>query len=455
MRELLENLLLKVFELLKVNKNPLYLAKCLMYLAVVNLEKGAYIEAKKCFEESLKLCQIHGFAKFEANNLKYLGVIHNNRGDEPNKAITYLEKALEIFRELEDRKGQNACLLVLTDVKRNTGCYEESIDMCMEILETAESHHFEVRGFAFVGLSNTYARKGNHIIALEYGEKALKLSQKNKFLWGQIYALQCIGGAYHGQMKFDLAFETRNKRLALCQKMGYRPFIESTLCNLGQSIMELGQYAKAKNFLEDALMKVEESGNKRIKLYALLYLSNLSHLTHEDVNALNYGKEALELTQKQKNGYLEGEIHMYYGRSQAALGHLFDAKSNFERALELRQKNNLHHLYLVSLADMANICLQLGSHQEANEYIAEILAEPYSEHFNYPAEPLHIGLICYKVLSMNQDPRAPQILQQIHSSLLENANSIENLEFRDSFLNNIATHQEIIQIYQASNLDAK
>jgi len=56
-----------------------------------------------------------------------------------------------------------------------------------------------------------------------------------------------------------------------------------------------------------------------------------------------------------------------------------------------------------------------------------------------------IALICYRVLEANHDPRAATVLETAQRVLQEYAAQIPNTALRRSFLDNVATHRELLR----------
>jgi ADP-ribose pyrophosphatase YjhB (NUDIX family) len=57
-------------------------------------------------------------------------------------------------------------------------------------------------------------------------------------------------------------------------------------------------------------------------------------------------------------------------------------------------------------------------------------------------------LTCYRVLGADQDPRAEELLKTAHGLLQEQAAKITDEQLRHSFLENVATHRELVQAFE-------
>src|SRR5262245_14752929 len=59
-------------------------------------------------------------------------------------------------------------------------------------------------------------------------------------------------------------------------------------------------------------------------------------------------------------------------------------------------------------------------------------------------EPFYVYLTCYRVLDTTHDPRATTVLQTALRLLHQYADSITDEGLRRSFLENVATHRELL-----------
>jgi hypothetical protein len=64
-------------------------------------------------------------------------------------------------------------------------------------------------------------------------------------------------------------------------------------------------------------------------------------------------------------------------------------------------------------------------------------------------DAFRIYLTCYRVLRAVGEPRADDVLHMTIERLYEQANAIEEPSLRWSFLNNVATHREIIAEWES------
>jgi len=122
------------------------------------------------------------------------------KSNEPERAIKYLEKSLEIDEEIDDRRGQaidlnllgNACLKS-NEYKKAIKYLEKSLEIDEEIGDRrSQAVDLNLLGRVLEGL-------GNPREAIQYYEKSLQISRDLKNIKGMSYNLYPLGQIY-----FDL-----------------------------------------------------------------------------------------------------------------------------------------------------------------------------------------------------------------------------------------------------------
>jgi hypothetical protein len=84
---------------------------------------------------------------------------------------------------------------------------------------------------------------------------------------------------------------------------------------------------------------------------------------------------------------------------------------------------------------------------QAQAQVEEILSYLEDGTLDGTDEPFQVYLTCYRVLCAGRDPRAGGVLVAAHRLLQERAARIEDEELRQSFLENVVAHREIIAAY--------
>jgi len=152
------------------------------------------------------------------------------------KAIEYCQQALEIAREIGDRRGEGNRLGNLGNAYSDLGQVEKAIEYCQQALE----------------------------IAREIGDRR-----------GEGDDLGNLGNAYSDLGQVDKAIEYYQQALEIAREIGDRRGEGCRLGNLGSAYYSLGQVEKAKAYLNQALAIAKEIKDPRIEDLAL---SNLERL---------------------------------------------------------------------------------------------------------------------------------------------------------------------------------
>ena len=79
--------------------------------------------------------------------------------------------------------------------------------------------------------------------------------------------------------------------------------------------------------------------------------------------------------------------------------------------------------------------------EEAEKVYDRLIEDP---HFYGPHEPFKVYWTLHRYLEQCQDPRAASILSRAYTLLMERAEKITDLKLRDSFLNQVEWHNQIV-----------
>jgi tetratricopeptide (TPR) repeat protein len=149
------------------------------------------------------------------------------------------------------------------------------------------------------------------------------------------------------------------------------------------------------------------------------------------------------------------------GKALLALGRSGEASESSERAVQILEGLGELKRLAEARAGLARAWLAAGKREQALDLVERVLADltgqskadsqglqelAFStlEGMDQPFEAL---LSCYKVLDSAGDPRAEPLLVSAYRLLFEQASWIEDEGLRKSFLENIAAHKEIIDLW--------
>ena len=196
------------------------------------------------------------------------------------KAIEYYEQALDISREIGDRREEGLRLGNLGNAYYSLG----QVDKAIEYYEQALVISREIgdrfgEGQDFGSLGIAYSDLGQIDKAIEYYKQALVIAREKGDKRGEGSRLGNLGIAYSDLGQIDKAIEYYEQALVIARQTGDRQNEGYQLVNLGNAYISLGQVEKAKEFLEQSLSIAREIKDPRMEK---ITLNNLKKLEEKD-----------------------------------------------------------------------------------------------------------------------------------------------------------------------------
>ena len=310
--------------------------------------------------------------------LEELGDIYRYSADY-EKAIDFYKKGLELCDNIH-KKGE--IMAKIGWVYERKGDYSEVLRNSYEVLEIVEDEDCLGKAFAFTNLGIAYTRLGDYIKGLDFLKKGLEIGKRIDDLRQISRSLVAIGIIHDYKAEYEEAIESYTKAIECNRKTGNMLGIGTDTSNIGITYRQMGEYNKAHIFLERALTNHKMTGDKGGIMYTYLGLADL-HYKEGDLNkAYNYVNKAYELSMNIGNksimagsymtlGLIYGkqekwkeslenyklgsniynkidlQIRLAYYNYEFGLmwkekGDIDKAKENFQKALDIFQKLNIH-----------------------------------------------------------------------------------------------------------------
>lgn len=252
------------------------------------------------------------------------------------------------------------------------------------------------------------------------------------------------------------------------QEAGDRDGEGITLVNLGNLCLYLGAYAEAKPYYQPALSIHQETGARANESQTIGNLGLLFHYLDDDEAALEHSQRGLRIAQAVGQRSMQGARWLELGHALLGLERPEEAANAYREAVALRRALGQPNQAMEPLAGLARVAMAQGDPLQARVHIEEILSHLESgtrstapsagsgqalrrgsgqgsgQALHGTIDPFQIYLTCYRVLEANEDPRAGEILTTAHDLLQERAAKITDQAMRSSFLENVASHREIV-----------
>ncbi len=226
------------------------------YRSISEIKRG--IELKKKL-----LSELYEDSEIKAYLLLSLGILHYQISLY-EKAIEYYKQALDISREIGDRRGEEIHLGNLGSAYSDLGQVEKAIEYHKQALEISREigdRHGEGADLGNLGLA--YSNLGKVEKAIEYHKQALDISREIGDRHGEGVWLGNFGLAYSNLGQVEKAIEYYKQALDISREIGDRRNEGVWLGNLGLAYSDLGQVEKAIEYYKQALDISREIGDRR------------------------------------------------------------------------------------------------------------------------------------------------------------------------------------------------
>ncbi|HJS55099.1 MAG TPA: tetratricopeptide repeat protein [Chitinophagaceae bacterium] len=195
----------------------------------------------------------------EANRCR--GVILNFKGD--STSIVYLEKALSIFRKLNDKKGIAATLNNQSSYYHRVGSYAKALEAATESLRLFEElKDTEAIGAVTNVIGNIYNNQSDFTTALDYFLKALAIRQQIGDKPGTAFSLTRVGNMYAKLNQVHKALDYYQQAYQLTQTLSRNQNLIDVTLSIGDLYKKLGNYKEALNYYNISLKASEDFGGK-------------------------------------------------------------------------------------------------------------------------------------------------------------------------------------------------
>ncbi len=294
---------LNISEEIKAEK---FIAKCLRYIGIIQMQQGTYDKAISYFFKSLKIFEELEDKKGMSDSYIYIGIVHYFQGSY-DKAISYYLKSLKIFEELGNKKGMSNCYGSIGNVHNSQGAYNKAISYYLKSLKIDEELDNKN------GMSNSYNNiglihysQGSYNKAINYYNKSLKIAEElgNKEIMSACY--NGIGLVHWNQGSYNKAISYYLKSLKIAEELGNKNGMSNSYNNIGIIHKEQGSYSKAISYYLKSLKIREELGDKNGLATSYVNIASLNIMLADSTilnesQRINYLNKAIQYGNKSYN----------------------------------------------------------------------------------------------------------------------------------------------------------
>jgi tetratricopeptide (TPR) repeat protein len=204
--------------------------------------------------------------------------------------------------------------------------------------------------------------------------------------------------------------------------------------------------ARARTWLDQLLGLMERKELPRECQSQGLLVRALCALDAGDATAaLGYAEQALQLAEQVDIANNRADACVVVGDARARLKLHLEAAAAYQQAFDWYTKLGNLPMSIKPQAKLAQIALAQGDMAQAHTHVEAILVSLAETSGVGLDEPFEVYLTCYHILEASDDPRAATVLQTALRLLHEYADGITEDALRQSFLENVATHRELLR----------
>jgi len=280
-------------------------------------------------------------SKKELVEYLYNQAFEKYKSGEYRESIVLYQKALAIYREIKDLKGESQ---VIND------------------------------------LAGIYLRLNKNIEALDLNKQSLNIRRQIRYELGELQSLISLGATYNKLSKYSLALDSFNQAVVLAQKVGTESQKASLYSNLGQVFANLGQFQKSYTYYEQAL-KIRRQINDNSGIANTLH--NLG-FTYEKLSryndALKAYEESLAIRRLIKDRLGEAKVLNNIGSVLSQQRKYTESIKSLESSLKIFQDIQEYYSAGLLMDSLANNYQNLGRYDLAQRfYFDALVIKSYSK----------------------------------------------------------------------------
>lgn len=315
-----------------------------------------------------KLIQTHGEDTVKV--LAYIELSQITRGNQPEKAMEYARKALDLSKKLKYKKGIGFSNLRLGYVHYQFNNFEQALEKFNKaigpLIDLGEKEQLASL-YNTIGIMNYY---------LANYEQSLRSYLKSKDYYEQIgnrqgvsSAYNNIGIIYNNQDNLDKALEYHFKSLGIDKEIDNQNGIATSYNNIGEIYRAQGKLDKALDYYRKSLEIKESENNETGIAYAY---GNVGLIFQEKNNydtALYYHEKSLTL--KEKIGDKIPLIEAYYsmGSFYFHFGNYAKAEFYYLKSLKLSEELGAPEMKKDATEGLAQTYYIRGNYKTAYDYL--------------------------------------------------------------------------------------
>jgi|694.fasta_scaffold41450_3 tetratricopeptide (TPR) repeat protein len=312
--------------------------------------------------------------KGEADRLLEQGIEKCQIG-QVQEALFSWDKALQIYRELNNRPGMASSLGNLGNIFQSLGQYQTAIDYQQQSLAIKREIGDQSGQATSLGnLGNAYYSLEQYQTAINYHQQSLAIRREIGDRSGEAISLGNLGISCQSLGQYEQAINYHLQTLAVRRDFGDRSGEATSLGNLGVAYYSLGHYPKAIEYHEIHLAIAREIGDRSGEAISLGNLGNAYQAFGLYSKAIEFHQYSLTI--ERELGNLQGKAASLsnLGVAYNSLGQYLKAIEYYQQSLAIAREIDHRSKVAASLGNLGLAYLSIGKFPEALDYCHQTLA---------------------------------------------------------------------------------
>ncbi|KAL3858484.1 hypothetical protein ACJMK2_013073, partial [Sinanodonta woodiana] len=381
---------------LKLDKSPFVI---ISVIGQELLQVGHYNASVQMLEASVKIgtCSL----KLRGSVFSALSSAHWGLGN-IDKAITFMQKDLQVSKELGDQEGECRAYGNLGAAHYSKGNYKEALtNHRFQLVLSMRLKDRQTATVALSSLGHVYTAIGDYPNALQSHKQCVVLLKQSGDKTVEAREIGNVGAVYLAMCNFDKAVECHNENLKIAKALKNSLEEARAYSNLGSAYHYKRDYEKAIVFHKQVLKIAEQRADKSLEARAYAGLGHAARCLHDYSAAKNYHEKQLDSALQTRDKVAEG-------RACSNLGIIYHQLEEFEAALKLHKV----HLSIAkdlcdqasrgrSLGNIGNAYSALGKYEQAVKYHKQELEISQEVNDRHSEAATHGNLaVAYQALKM-------------------------------------------------------
>ncbi|MEL6863244.1 MAG: response regulator [Bacteroidota bacterium] len=347
----------KAFDKAEERQEWVWCVENLKLIAYAHKNQGHLAKASDAFFKALEICETKGTISIKGDIFKALAELYRFQ-DDLEKAMTYIQQAIELHLELDNKKGHKDALNELANIYADLDQKEEAFKTYHQILSPFFASHVSHYDSSKIynNLGRLHRIAGDYDQAKFYLDRAISIKQYRKYAPSSLaLSLNELMTLYKDQGQFQEAKVCANQLLPLVDSIDNIYHRRNIYYQYNQIQAGLGDYKGAYQTQAKYLQLQDSIHRKDERLIASDLESKYQLKTKEQEIALLHKDK--QIARFQRNGLIGGLL--LFGLLGLLGLHLWTQKKNREQAALIAQTTQWQALDQLKSTFFTNITHEL------------------------------------------------------------------------------------------------